>query len=700
MSETLPDLAHTRFVLPPDVKLLPVAELSARVRARLGAEAQGQSVLTRQGFRVSTRLLPQPLALLIGEFRVASRLTDAVLRFARAHGQDPQAVLELAFEALAQLVEARLLVPQDAPEASAPGPSLAAGQVFAGFEIEALVRSLEDSEVFRARAPSGHAAALKIARDVRPGVAALLTREAATLQVLGGGDSPRLLAHGNENGRTYVAMQWCDGVSIGVAAQQLRAARDWPRLHRLVGHMLAAYGRLHRRGLLHGDIHPGNCLADFDGKVFILDFGHARPIAQTESATDLARVGIAQFYDPQMAQALLAGQVPPPASPASEQYAIGVLAYMLLTGLHPIDSPMVQDELLRRIARRRPLPFTARGVAAWPGVEATIARALAHDPAARHADVASFAQAFAAAPAAPPPAAAPRGAPERAWRAAMATLRRAERPTRWRRDMAWLTLRSALAAEDVELLAAADRLAAQAPAGWAACVVQARTAQARADARAEGRAIRDFLAMARMPHAPGAPLPSFAQLMLAAACMLEGPSLRNAEGQLLGAWAAKRMKRLVPAAPRRHGGSADELALCAALSLVRAGRVSPPAALEMRLQALAEQRVGSAWLWALAHDVFADERYRRLALCVGLPRQPLMRGFAALRLYQLGGDACWLAEARRASVQACNELPHPLGAALLQAELQMPETASLPPFPTLFGVPVPLARAVPLGRRA
>ena len=44
------------------------------------------------------------LALLIDEFRTPSRLTDSVLRFARSNGQDPHAVLDLAFDALATVV--------------------------------------------------------------------------------------------------------------------------------------------------------------------------------------------------------------------------------------------------------------------------------------------------------------------------------------------------------------------------------------------------------------------------------------------------------------------------------------------------------------------------------------------------------------------------------------------------------------------
>jgi len=689
VNEAALDITEARFILPPDVKLLPVAELSARARARIGPGAEGQSVVTRQGFRVTTRLVPQPLALLMGEFRSPSRLTDAVFRFARSNGQDPQALMDLAFDALATLLEARLLVPQDAPEATAPEPSLVTGQEFAGFEIEILIRSLEDSEVFRARAPNGQTVALKLTRDSRPGVADLLAREARTLETLGGSDSPELLSHGREDGRAYVAMEWCDGVSIGAAAQQLRAARDGGRLHDLVGRMLAAYGRLHERGVLHGDIHPGNCLVRDDGRIVILDFGHSRCIGEITSNADLARVGIPQFYDPQMAQAMLAGTVPPAASPASEQYAIAVLAYMLLTGLHPIDTPSVQDELLRRIVERSPLPFTARGVPSWPGVEAVIARALSRQPADRYPDVSSLARVFASTnlPRDLPPRR--RNSADRSFDAALKAMKSLAPGSRWRRDTAWLALRAALALEDVELLAAADRLSALADAGWAGCTVAARIAQARSDPQAEARAIHAFLAAARGLS----DRPQFAWAMLASAHILEGSALRTTEAQSLAAWAAQGLRRLLPASRRRQlrAPTADSFATYVALSLVRAGRVPATAALAAQLDDLAAAYSGNLWLWALAHDVFADERYRTLALSLSLPQRPLTRAFASLRLFQLTGDTLCLADARKAAAEASKVTTQGWAVALLLAELRMPEVAVLPPFPTVFGVPLSVA---------
>lgn len=676
MIDAGPDITTTQFTLPPDAKFLPVSELSPRLRARIGPVEDGHSVITRPGFRVTTRLLPGPLADLVAEFRTPSLITDAVFRFAGAHQQDPIATLDLAFDALATLVEARILVPLGSPDAVAPAPSLAAGQEFAGFEIEVLVRSLEDSEVYRARGPAGATVALKIARDDRPGVKAMLANEAQVLDRLGGTDSPSLLHDGTAGGRAHVAMEWCDGVSIAVAAQQARAARDRRRLHQLVGRMLDAYGRLHQRGVLHGDIHPGNCLVRDDGRVVLLDFGTART-GDASGAEDPMRAGIPQFHDPQMAGALLVGRLPPAATPASEQHAIAVLAYLLLTGLQPIDAPAGQDELLRRIVQRPVLPFAAQGVPSWPEVEAVLGRALAKQPADRFSDVASLARAFssAAVPVDEPPRW-PEAA-RRAFDSAVAAARSVE-PAAESLDHAWFALRAAQALEEAELLAAADVLVGRAGPGWAAQSVAVLVARAGSDTRMESRAIAGFLAAAEpLPDGPQAET-----AILAAARVLVGVMSRSPDVAALAGWAAQRLDRLLPAASPAEPGArpADALLIHVALLLGRTGAVPVRADLEARLETLSETGAGDVWLWALAYDVFADERFKALALAARLPRSPLRRGFALLRLHQVTGDMRWVADANRLVARAPRVRLPGLDTALLVAELKAPESAILPPY--------------------
>jgi hypothetical protein len=675
-----PDLTANLFLLPPDAKFLPVSELSPRLRARIGPVEAGQSVITRPGFRITARLVPAPLADLIDEFRAPSLLTDAVVRFAHAHDQDPSTILDMAFDALATLIEARILVPEGSLDGAAPVPSLSAGQGFAGYEIEALVRSLDDSEVYRARGPSGSLAALKIARDDRPGVAAMLAHEAWTLQRLGGMDSPRLLEQGTECDRSYVAMEWCEGVSIAVAAQQLRAARDRPRLQDLVSRMLNAYGRLHDQGVLHGDIHPGNCLVRDDGRIVLLDFGHARPIRPVDGdaeAVDPGRAGIPQFYDPQIAGELLAGRYPRTATPASEQYSIAVLAYLLLTGLLPIASVAVQDELLQRIAARPPLPFAARGVAAWPDAEAVVGRGLARQPGERFPDVREFARAFASADMPSDARPRPPQAVQREFDDMVEAVRGLAPSPESSLDLAWFGLRAALALDDAELLAAADVLIRRAGPGWAAQAVAAHVARARSDDRMMSTAIAGFLVAADAVTSG----PEAAAALLAAVGILEGATPGREDGAKLAVWARDRLDRRRREIPSTDPDPAmpEPWSVAGVLSLAKSGAIATPDDLVSRLEALRETQSGDVWLWALAHDVVADDRFRALALSSRLPSKPLGRAFAMFRLHQLTGQLSWVAHAARVAAAAPRSRLSDLDRVLLVAELKAPEQAMLPP---------------------
>jgi Protein kinase domain len=669
-------IGSTLFILPPDAKFLPVAELAARLRARIGPVDAGQSVITRPGFRVTTRLVPGPLADLITEFREPSLITDAIVRFARAHKQDPAEMLELAFDALATLVEARILVPAESPDASAPEPSLAAGQAFAQLEIQTLVRSLEDSEVYRAQAPDGSSLALKIARADRPALVATFALEASVLETLAGIDSPAFHAHGIEGGRAYIAMEWCDGVSIAVAAQHARATRDRRRVHELVSRLLDAYGRLHARGVLHGDIHPGNCLVRDDGRVVILDFGNARPIEPVEE-TDPLRAGIPQFHDPQLAEAVLAGRMSPSATAASEQYAIAVLAYLLLTGQQPIDSPAVRDELLTRIMRRPAAPFASRGIAAWPAVEAVLARALAKAPADRFPNVSVMSKAFASAESLPDVPAAWHANAARALDVALASVHGLA-PSDDPLEHAWFALRAALAFEDAELLGAADIIASRAGAGWAAHACLALVARARSDVRKETRAIDGFLAAAQQLRDG----PEVAAAIMAAARILDGAMSRSPSAAALADWAAQRLNRLVLAAASNDAVARRvpaSLRASVALMLGKTGAVAIHADLTAWLELLLAGGDGDLWLWAAAYDMFGDARFKARALATTRPGNALRRGFALLRLHQLTGDVRWITDARRVVSRAPSVRLPALQTALLMTELMAPEQAMLPP---------------------
>ena len=522
---TGPDLSRQRFILPADAKLIPLNELSPRMRATLGCRdgGEGQVAVSRPGLRVATRLITPHLAALLSEFREPSLLTDAVLRFSRARSMDPFATLDDAFDALALLVNDRLLVSADSLIAGAIVPTLAAGQLIAEYEVDRLVSSLEDTEVYRAITRAGKPVAVKLARPgASEAVLHCLTREARILDHLCGRHAPSLIEHAGDaapGGRSFVAMEWRPGVAISVAAHQARTSHDRRRQHRLCGHVLSAYAWLHERGIVHGDVHPGNIVVGDDDAITILDFGRSRfvPVAEAigdaRHVPDLAlpeamRAGVPYFYEPEIAKALQQGVPLPPATTSGEQYSLSALLYYLLTGVHYADLSPEYAVLLAQITERSPLPFTARGLEPWPHVEAVLATALSKDRAARFPTVAHFRDAFESDGAKGFASAGPSSQITAASRLLKDCLhivrcgwdgtgREAKVATAHAFDLAWFAHRAAQARDDPGLLADADVWACRAHSAgntaWQVDAVTAEIDRARGEPGAQIRSVNSFL---------------------------------------------------------------------------------------------------------------------------------------------------------------------------------------------------------------
>ena len=85
---------------------------------------------------------------------------------------------------------------------------------------------------------------------------------------------------------------------------------------------------LHRVGVVHGDIKPGNAIVDARGDAHVIDFGLARVMGASGGE---ARGGTLPFMAPE----LLRGEAP---SVQSDVFALGVTLWFLLTGEHPFGA--------------------------------------------------------------------------------------------------------------------------------------------------------------------------------------------------------------------------------------------------------------------------------------------------------------------------------------------------------------------------
>lgn len=133
----------------------------------------------------------------------------------------------------------------------------------------------------------------------------------------------------------------------------------------LLEQLAAALQALHAKGIIHRDLKPANVMVD-GGRLCLTDFGLARAFEGHEATGDYTQTGAILGTPGYMAPEQLAGET---ATPASDVYAFGVLAYEMLTGHRAAHS----DDLA---AGRTGLPL---------GWEEMILACVAKNPASRPA---------------------------------------------------------------------------------------------------------------------------------------------------------------------------------------------------------------------------------------------------------------------------------------------------------------------------
>jgi len=381
------------LLLPADVRVVPVRELDAGVRAHIEAADQ-DCTITRARSRMPTSIVNADSAELLASFRRPARIVDAVIEFARRRGRDPHSTLDAAYPVLRRLYRMRVLVPAFGEGNEPIEAGLQVGDTFAGLRLLRRVREMDDNEVYLARGGDGRHAAVKFYRNANARVARGLVREARLLRRIAGGRVPAVFGLSRAGSGFGLAVEWICGVEAQEAAAPLQgmdSERDEHALLSLCIEVTAAFAQLHGQGVVHGDVHPGNVLVEARGSVRLIDFGMARDVGRVRA--DDVRGGVPFYYEPEFADALRQGRTLPP-SVAGEQYAVGALLYQLWTGVHYLDCSLERDQMLRQIVEDDPQTFEACRVPPWPALEQVLRRALHKTPRQRFPNVAMLAAAL------------------------------------------------------------------------------------------------------------------------------------------------------------------------------------------------------------------------------------------------------------------------------------------------------------------
>jgi non-specific serine/threonine protein kinase/serine/threonine-protein kinase len=196
------------------------------------------------------------------------------------------------------------------------------------------------------------------------------------------------------DGRPFMVIEYVDGLPITEFCADRRAGL--PERLALFISVCDAVSYAHRNLVVHRDLKPSNILVTAAGEVKLLDFGIAK-LLDTERP-HLTRAALAPLTPICAAPEQLTGD---PVTTATDEYALGLLLFELLTGEHPwmrANTPMLQA---LRTVLQRPAPLASRTAQTLPDapvpprllegdLDAIVSKALRSEPDRRYATVESL----------------------------------------------------------------------------------------------------------------------------------------------------------------------------------------------------------------------------------------------------------------------------------------------------------------------
>lgn len=194
-------------------------------------------------------------------------------------------------------------------------------------------------------------------------------------------------------GLVYLAMEYVPGQTLSAVLDAAGPLAP-PRACLLLRQVAEGLDAAHKLGIVHRDLKPDNILVvrEEDGSehVKVVDFGIAKAMdSGTQGVTRAGLVvGTALYMSPEQ----VSGHV---IDKRSDVYALGLVAFVMLTGKLPFPGDTVEEAMVRRLTERPLSLADAYPEATWPeAVQGVIDRALAREISDRFPTASSFARAL------------------------------------------------------------------------------------------------------------------------------------------------------------------------------------------------------------------------------------------------------------------------------------------------------------------
>src|SRR5215472_16756975 len=159
----------------------------------------------------------------------------------------------------------------------------------------------------------------------------------------------RIFDLGEAGAIRFITMEYVDGESLHkiLLRQGKLEVTEAVDIVEQVARGLAA---VHREGVLHRDLKPGNIRRHKQGRVVVMDFGLARSFAGDGMTQTGTMLGTIEYMSPEQAQCK-------ELTAASDIFSLGLILYQLVSGVMPFYSESVITSLLMR-TQQRAAPLT------------------------------------------------------------------------------------------------------------------------------------------------------------------------------------------------------------------------------------------------------------------------------------------------------------------------------------------------------
>jgi len=198
-------------------------------------------------------------------------------------------------------------------------------------------------------------------------------REAQNAASLNSSNVVSVYDFGQDHNRPYIVMEYVPGDDLRTILD--KGPLSLPQIIDYGIQICNGVGLAHRRGMVHGDLKPGNIMISPENLAKVTDFGLARALG--ESAMDDGELvwGTPAYFAPEQA----AGDR---MVPASDVYAIGIILYEMFTNTVPFTG-QTDQEVARKQLYEHPAPFSQHTKRVPAELETITCKSLMKDPGQR-----------------------------------------------------------------------------------------------------------------------------------------------------------------------------------------------------------------------------------------------------------------------------------------------------------------------------